>query len=92
VTIRLRIWALLLGRTWALEDGYDYLDYLEDRDIVVQLVWRRGHAMSEGNVRVDRAVCRAMTEQFGSSGAESVGRYGSLWRRERIRWRSGIVG
>jgi ribonuclease HI len=71
-----------IGGTWALEDVNDYTDLLDHKDIRVQLAWQKGHAMSEGNVRADRAAYRAVTEQFMSLGGESMG-----WRsREDAPW------
>jgi hypothetical protein len=38
-----------IGVRWALEDVYNYTDLLVNRGVAAQLVWQKGHALSEGN-------------------------------------------
>jgi ribonuclease HI len=53
-----------ISSPWALQDVYDFTDYLVDRDIAVQLVWLKGHAQSEGNHYADGAAREAVTGQM----------------------------
>jgi ribonuclease HI len=57
---------------WALQDIYDFTDFLVERGTAVQLVWLKGHAHSEGNRRADgvahKAVLKQMCDSRGRSG------------------------
>jgi len=48
---------------WALQDVYDHTDFLLDLGVVVELIWQKGHAYSEGNIKADWAAYEAVQTQ-----------------------------
>jgi hypothetical protein len=66
-----------ISSPWALEDVYGLTDFLVDSGVVVELVWVKGHAYSEGNIRADLAAGEASQNQLDAS----TGNYG--WNRKQ---------
>jgi ribonuclease HI len=66
-----------ISSPWALEDIYGLTDFLVDSGVVVELVWVKGHAYSEGNIRADLAAGEASQNQLDAS----TGNYG--WNRKQ---------
>jgi ribonuclease HI len=53
-----------ISPNWALQDFYDITDFLEGSGVSVQLMWQKGHAMSEGNQLADIAARNAAQSQM----------------------------
>jgi ribonuclease HI len=51
---------------WALQQVYDHADILVRKGIKIELVWVKGHALSEGNAHADRAAAEVVKMQKGS--------------------------
>ncbi|KAF2849075.1 hypothetical protein T440DRAFT_469512 [Plenodomus tracheiphilus IPT5] len=59
---------------WALQQVYDFTDALVSGGVAVELVWVKGHALSDGNQRADAAAREGWRRQMGVVGERRWGR------------------
>jgi len=67
-----------VSSTWALQDVYDLTYHLISKNITVDLVWVKGHALSTGNLHADHIAGKAVLDQG------TMARKWGLMRKEEI--------